>query len=53
MSNVAYSTCAIRFSPNDSRPYRDYSDRSIIELLGHSYANYSLRAVDVTNNKQV
>jgi hypothetical protein len=53
MSDFTYSQCAIRFTPNDSRPERNYSDRSIIELREHDFADYSLRAIDVTNNKKV
>ncbi len=53
MSTAAYSQCTIRFIPNDSRPRKDYSDRSIIELRENDFADYSLRATDIENNRKV
>ena len=51
---IAFSTCRIRFAPNDSdRDERDYSDRSVIELRQYDFANFSLRAVDIEHNKEV
>jgi hypothetical protein len=51
---VAFSTCRIRFAPNDrTRDEREYSDRSLIELRQYDFANFSLRAIDIEHNKEV
>jgi hypothetical protein len=52
--SVIYSTCRVKFIPNDrQRSEHDYSDRSTIELRQHDYNDYSLRALDIEHNKQV
>jgi hypothetical protein len=49
-----FSPCRIQFTPNDEqRAARNYSDRSIIELRQYDFANYSLRALDIENNRDV
>lgn len=54
MSLEAYSKCRIQFRSNDTgRPERDYSDRSLIELRNDGDGQYTLRGVDVANNKTV
>ncbi|CAF4526935.1 unnamed protein product, partial [Rotaria socialis] len=52
MDLAAYSKCRIQYRPdNPKRPDINYSDRSIIELRQYNFADYSIRAVDVDNNK--
>ena len=53
MAVASYSSCRIQFIPNDERPKRDYSDRSVIELRQYDDLDYSIRALDIQNNKQV
>ena len=54
MSVVEYSTCRIQFIPSDrQRPERNYSDRSTAELRQYDFADYSLRALDIENNREV
>jgi hypothetical protein len=53
MSVAAYSQCTIRFIPDDNRAKRNYSDRTIIELRENDFADYSLRATDIENNRKV
>ncbi|CAF1168459.1 unnamed protein product [Rotaria sordida] len=52
MSVASYSRCRIRFVPNDQQSSeRNYSDRTLIELRQYDFGDYSLRAIDVDNNK--
>jgi hypothetical protein len=53
MALASYSSCRIQFIPNDQRPKKDYSDRSLIELRQYDFTEYSLRALDIPNNKEV
>ena len=54
MSLLSYSRCRIDFISNDGQGRtRNYSDRSLIELRQHDFNDYSLRAVDVENNRTV
>ena len=54
MAVAGYSTCRIQFIPNDGkRSERDYSDRSLVELRQYDFIDYSLRALDIQNNKEV
>jgi len=51
---VGFSTCRIQFIPNDQQyAERNYSDRSLIELRQHDFANFTLRALDIDNKKEV
>jgi len=51
---IGFSTCRIQFIRNDQpRAERNYSDRSLIELRQHDFANFTLRALDIDNNKVV
>jgi hypothetical protein len=54
MDFIGYSSCAIRFAPNDNAaaPQR-YSDRSLIELRQDIYRSYFLRAIDLDKDKKV
>ncbi|CAF1305442.1 unnamed protein product [Rotaria magnacalcarata] len=52
MSVAVYCKCRIQFVPtNEQRPVVNYSDRSLIELRQLDFAKYSLRGIDVDNNK--
>ncbi|CAF2175256.1 unnamed protein product [Rotaria magnacalcarata] len=52
MELAAYSKCRIQYRPdNQQLPEINYSDRSIIELRQYDFADYSIRGVDVDNNK--
>jgi hypothetical protein len=55
MSILIYSTCRIEFTPkNKELPERNYSDRSVIEIRQYeNNTDYSLRAIDIQNNKTV
>jgi hypothetical protein len=51
---IGFSKCRIQFIPNDQQhDKRDYSDRSVIELRQYDFANYSLRALDIENKREV
>jgi hypothetical protein len=51
---AGFSTCRIQFIPHDQqRAERNYSDRSTIELRHHDFANFTLRVLDIDNNKAV
>ncbi len=51
---AGFSTCRIQFIPNDQQyAERNYSDRSLIELRQHDFANFTLRALDIDNKKEV
>lgn len=51
---TGFSTCRIQFIPNN-RPNaeRNYSDRSLVELRQHDFADYAIRTLDIDNNKEV
>jgi hypothetical protein len=52
--SLAYSKCTITFKPKDRRrAEREYSDRSLIEILGNRAIGYSLRGTDIENGKKV
>jgi hypothetical protein len=55
MSIIIYSTCRIQFIPNNKAiPERNYSDRSTVEIWqSENITDYSLRAIDIENNKAV
>jgi hypothetical protein len=54
MAVASYSQCRIQFIPNDGqRSEKDYSDRSLVELRQYDFSDYSLRALDIPNNKEV
>jgi hypothetical protein len=54
MSLEAYSSCSIRFIPDDKyASKRDYSDRSLVELHQDSFGDYVLRGIDIKKNKAV
>ncbi|UJR27349.1 hypothetical protein I4U23_008642 [Adineta vaga] len=53
MSLAAYSTCRIQFLTNEQRnSVRNYSDRSLVQLKQFDFADYSLLAIDIANNKE-
>ncbi len=53
MNTIVYSTCRIDFLPAAEGSLRQYSDRSFIELREDGNGQYSLRAIDVKNNRTV
>jgi len=53
MDLIVYSTCRIDFLPTAEGRLREYSDRSLIELRQDGNGQYSLRAIDVGNNRTV
>jgi hypothetical protein len=54
MSIIGYSTCIIQFIRNGTdTPEREYSERSIVELRQLDITAYSIRAIDVENNRTV
>ncbi len=51
---MAYTTARIQFISNDRQgTEREYSDRSLIQLIEIDFPNAVLRALDVDNHKQV
>lgn len=51
---VGFSRCRVQFIRNgEQRAERDYSDRSVVELRQYDFANYSIRALDIENNREV
>ena len=54
MSLVVYTSCRIRFRSNGKSAYeREYSDRTLLELRQYDFNDYSLRALDMENNRTV
>ncbi|CAF4182982.1 unnamed protein product [Rotaria sp. Silwood2] len=53
MSLLGYSTGRIQFIPNnDEAPECNYSERSVIQLYYHDDNSYSLKAIDIENDKR-
>ena len=51
---VGFSRCRIQFTrKGEQRAERDYSDRSVVELRQYDFANFSIRALDIENNREV
>jgi hypothetical protein len=49
-----FSRCRIQFIPHDQqRAEHNYSDRSLIEIRQYDFANFTLQALDIDNNKAV
>ncbi|CAF0758151.1 unnamed protein product [Adineta ricciae] len=52
MSLACYSTCRIQFIPRGQQnSQNDYSERSIVQLMQHDFADYSIQALDIENNR--
>ncbi|CAF2346027.1 unnamed protein product [Rotaria sp. Silwood2] len=53
MSVASYSKCRIQFIPKEREsPEVHYSDRTLIELRQYDFDDFSLRTIDVDNNRK-
>lgn len=51
---AGFSTCRIQFITDNQRSAPiNYSDRSVVELRQHEFADYSIRALDIEKNRKV
>lgn len=53
MSALTYIQATIQFLPKGGVSSRQYSDRCLIELLTSTAGEFSLRAIDLDNKKEV
>ncbi|CAF0780995.1 unnamed protein product [Adineta steineri] len=55
MSNAGYSQSRIQFIPNDQprSEQRNYSDRSLVQLIQLDFTDYTLQALDIDNNRTI
>ncbi|CAF1043360.1 unnamed protein product [Adineta ricciae] len=52
MSLACYCTCRIQFIPRGQQnSQNNYSERSIVQLMQHDFADYSIKALDIENNR--